>query len=367
MLENAGYLVEAFIDKDTEKQKKGMDGIPVISPEQYLSEFARECSCVIINLRKAENIYGVTDMLLNSKTGAFGIVAPSTLDSKLKTMIGFSEDIVWIRKDKEKQNVIPYMEINIIDGCNLKCKGCTHFSSIYPVDKETHAHILPIDKFTQDMRRIRNVGNVMVLRLLGGEPLLIDNLEDYMSVSREIFYETSIHIVTNGILIDKMTDDFFGALVKYNITLDISPYKPVYIKRKQIVKLLDDKGINYTFADSEIENFTRNLTLEKTHDGRRSMKTCGSGDCVFIRNGRVYKCPIDGLLNDMGEYYGVTFETDGGFRLDEDLDKVYDKIREYALYPIETCRYCTEQPEMIPWEVKKTPELKDWLYHNGEF
>ena len=26
---------------------------------------------------------------------------------------------------------IPYLETNLVDGCNLNCKGCTHFSGIF--------------------------------------------------------------------------------------------------------------------------------------------------------------------------------------------------------------------------------------------
>lgn len=62
-----------------------------------------------------------------------------------------------------------------MEHCNLKCAGCTHFSSIA---KEEY---LDIGEFQKDITRISELTNsrARFINLLGGEPLLHPQVEAF--------------------------------------------------------------------------------------------------------------------------------------------------------------------------------------------
>ena len=61
--------------------------------------------------------------------------------------------------------MIPYVETHIVDHCNLKCKGCSHFSGL------ADPYFKSLDEFETEVRRLADFG-VAMFRILGGEPLL---------------------------------------------------------------------------------------------------------------------------------------------------------------------------------------------------
>ena len=95
---------------------------------------------------------------------------------------------------------VPYLETNLIDSCNLNCKGCTHFSVLF-----NQSEIYPLETFRRDVRRISQVCDIRLFRLLGGEPLLLKNLDRYITIAREYLPKTDLRIVTNGLLIPQVS------------------------------------------------------------------------------------------------------------------------------------------------------------------
>ena len=61
-----------------------------------------------------------------------------------------------------------YLEHHIVDHCNLNCGGCSHFSPLADPWFED------FDTFKKDFLQLYDIthGNVGVIRLMGGEPLL---------------------------------------------------------------------------------------------------------------------------------------------------------------------------------------------------
>ena len=89
------------------------------------------------------------------------------------------------------------IDIHITDHCNLNCKGCTHFS---PLSEEFY---LNIDNFRTDLARLAALTGAQLgqIFLLGGEPLLHPHLTDFFPIARDLFPNTQIIIITNGILL----------------------------------------------------------------------------------------------------------------------------------------------------------------------
>ena len=115
-----------------------------------------------------------------------------------------------------------YLETHVADICNLKCRGCMHFSNI-----AIHPNYPDLQEFERDFSRLSELfSNIFIIRLMGGEPLLNPKLHDYIKVVRQYFPAAELRIVTNGLLIPKQPDDLWEVMRECHAAMDISPYPP---------------------------------------------------------------------------------------------------------------------------------------------
>jgi MoaA/NifB/PqqE/SkfB family radical SAM enzyme len=108
------------------------------------------------------------------------------------------------RSSEKKRNLLRF-QINVVDHCNLNCKGCTAFS---PVAEEK---FMEINVFERDCKRLSELtgGKIELIDLLGGESLLHPEIIKIMEIARKYFRSGDINIVTNGILLKKMPLGFW--------------------------------------------------------------------------------------------------------------------------------------------------------------
>lgn len=362
-LQEDSKQITSFIDKNIEQ--KSIDDIKIMTYETFKNQYEKEKGCVLISATNARNIFEIFDKLKTCPSFDVGVVKPRNLTSKFKIDIENMQDngeIVWKRRNGKTYRVIPRIEVNLIDRCNLKCKACTHFSSLYNEDTT-----YPIESFAKDLEGLRRTGKLLRLRLLGGEPFLIKNLERYLDIARGIFSESDIEIITNGLLIPAMEDKLMDAFYKNKITLIISLYPPTLDIKSKIENKLAEGDIIWRYDGNVIQKFSRNLTLNDNHDMFQSSRQCLSFGCTFLRNGYLYKCPFDGLFNEFCTYYGLKIDIKNkGYSVHNDPKDLYEDIKRLAIKPVEMCKFCSETIELIPWEVKNKPKLKDWLYKEGQ-
>ena len=112
--------------------------------------------------------------------------------------------------------MINYIETHLVDHCNLKCKGCSHFSGLAP------EQFISVDSFYNQMERLSQITNIRTLRLMGGEPLLHPKMVDFFVVARSFFPDSEIVLVSNGILLNTLSDEQIHLLNENNIALCIS-------------------------------------------------------------------------------------------------------------------------------------------------
>ena len=112
------------------------------------------------------------------------------------------------------------VDIHLTDHCNLNCKGCTHFSPL------AEKFFLDIDDFERDLTRLSELskGDVGEMFLLGGEPLLHPEIVDFFPIARNLFPNTKLVVITNGILLPQQDERFWKACKRYNIQLWVSDY-----------------------------------------------------------------------------------------------------------------------------------------------
>lgn len=244
-------------------------------------------------------------------------------------------------------------ECNLIDSCNLNCSGCAHYANLFD---ETNFYRLEI--FKRDLKALAEKVDLMILNLLGGEPLMLKNLADYLNIARDYFPQTSIRLLTNGLLIPAMSQKFFRALRDNEVILDISVYTPTKKILPQIKEILIKNDIA-CFLREGIEEFNAFLSLRGGHNPIKSRLVCSSYGCRFFRNGKMYKCPIDALsyklvekfgLKDFPKSTGINISAPNFISLLEELDG-----------DVECCYWCNETARKIQWKTSHKPTLDEWL------
>ncbi len=105
------------------------------------------------------------------------------------------------------------LEYHLVHSCNLKCAGCSHYSSL--LDKLTFVSKEQIESDMNLLKACTNNGDALRwLRLLGEEPLLHLNLTACFNIIRNVFPKTRITLITNGINLNKMSVPFFKVSIK---------------------------------------------------------------------------------------------------------------------------------------------------------
>lgn len=361
------WHVRGFLDNNKAKQGNDIKGLPVLNP------------CRDLFSDSAENVYvfiAVIDWRVRSE------LAEQLYSYGLERIYYVGEDVYWQKarffegsklipryatkakpaSDGKLEPVFRYIETHVMDGCNLKCKGCTHFSNLFPTDAA-----VPLEQFERDIKRLKEICDVKKLRLLGGEPLLHRELLKFMKIARGAFPYSDVRVVTNGLLIDRQDEELLSYMREHEIFFDISWYPPMLQRKEEILSFLDNRRIKYHAFETEIYEFSRCLTLSDIHDPEISQLKCGSRYCTILRDGKLYKCALAAYLPEYRRAFGVNIREEPGMDIYHDS---IDKIRDFSVAcvkdPIDMCRYCTEQPESFSWGARPHPEKEDWLVSNVE-
>lgn len=338
---------------DNHARKKSIAGLDIVKPAEYLEKYDQMVDCVLVAFIDGISI---RSQLQEMKMNRWGIVNDLVFLKKLSLGCDLLENrnIIW---DFDKEIELPFMETletNVVDYCNLNCKGCSHFSNIF----EKGAQI-PYEIFERDIRYLSEKVYIKQFNLLGGEVFLNNRILDYIDCLKKYMPKTHIVVITNGILIPGLSRDILLGLEAGHVELQITEYAPTTKMKEQIEKTLNQYCISYQLRDSVL-TFGKNIDLKGENDPRKSQLSCRERTCQFLRNGKIYKCPFSALGNYFFDYYGIPLHFEEGidiYRDDIDWEEMPGKLREM---PVELCRYCGSE-ERFAWEISRNPQKEEWL------
>ena len=255
-------------------------------------------------------------------------------------------------------NQIYHLDIHIIENCNLKCKGCAHFSSLV-TEKDT---AVSLEDYLENLQKLKSlVPNICHIALLGGEPLLHPELGEIIKITGEIYPYAQIGVVTNGILIPKLSEECYQLMRQYGVKVMISKY-PAFQKMEEIwTKALEAHEVPYKIHD--FSEFERRLWKEPIFNGALMTKRCGHDLCM--KDHYISRCPMTAFIHYYNSYFGKSFPDNGkvdickmssGKELLEELEK-----------PSGLCDYCCARDQCLEqWDAvtEKTIQAGDWLMTN---
>lgn len=194
------------------------------------------------------------------------------------------------------------LEISIVHGCNLSCKGCSHFSDYAHTRKLTLDEIYSWIKPWSELVQPKPKDYISHFGILGGEPLLHENICEILTFSRKCFPNCQIRLTTNGFLA-KRHPNLPKILHDNNILLKVSIHSehPYYLEKCSesinLIKKWEKKGVKVAWADLRSNYwelpYVREKDLNSPYDDknpRESWKNCLC-KCYQIFNYKIWKCP----------------------------------------------------------------------------
>ncbi len=345
ILEKFGFQIKGFLKLDNVKKNQlnsSNNSIPI-----YYADKIDLSKCNII-IAKKPMIMGDTIGFLKEKN--------------CQNVYSVSEDILFVdhfenediskffRKIDFEKPFLNYLEMNVVDQCNLNCKGCAHFSNI------CDNNWVSIDKFKRDLILVNEKFDLYYFRLLGGEPLLHPKLAELIRISHEVLKETKIVIVTNGLLISKLDEKTLQTIADNNVLISISLYEPTNAVLDEISFILKKYNIKFIINDdffsqnNVIDKFQTRLSTERVNDGEFVSKNCIGRFCRFLRDGKISKCYYPLLIDILNKKYKTNYavtdddfidiaSVENGWQLIEKLNK-----------KIPFCDYCSSEVYEFNWE-----------------
>lgn len=275
---------------------------------------------------------------------------------------------LWKKIERGVVNLTPNCQLNfavhIVEHCNLNCTECNHYS---PLAEE---EFLDINSFEKDCSRLSELfdGEMCAIFLMGGEPLLHPQITEFMRVARKAFPIGKVALVTNGLLLRDMPEDFWEACKKYDVIIEHTCY-PIKLDYDELEKITDSKGVKYNQFDRfHHTQFKRYPICDPLLGEHSSLSTRNFLSCRLasnseqLRNGKLYPCPQAAYASHLKKYFDLNLHLSEKDGVDIYSVKSGDELLEKLSRPIPFCRYCDVTDELIAsdWKASRRDRY-EWL------
>ena len=250
------------------------------------------------------------------------------------------------------------LEIMVAEHCNLQCIGCLYFSPI------AEKIFLDVSRYKEDCKRFSELAKKYVYRidLLGGEPLLHQDIVEIIRITRNYFDKSEIKISTNGILLDRMKPEFWIACKENDVSILITSY-PINLNVQKICEMASqyDVTVKNRGSDFRMKFCKTSYDVNGSQNKKESFKKCTQKKCHQLNGGKFYICTPVPCIKHLNNYFASEFEVSTGDYLDIYRIKDAKELFKLRRKPIPFCRYCNVSAKVtINWERSKK-EISEWL------
>ena len=245
------------------------------------------------------------------------------------------------------------VETHITDHCNMNCRGCSHFSPLCDPWFATP------DAVMRDMKSLaRLFRGVRTVRLLGGEPLLHPQIRDFLIGARHVFPKARIHLITNGLVLKKMSMSFWETCRETGVELRMTVYPPMQSSVDECKILCKKNGVPLVLTPSD--HFFVWLDRLGQMDIQESFKQCRKMIyCPIVKEGKLFTCAASAYISALNRHAGLHLPEAAGLALDDER-LTGRQVLKWLNQPLALCRYCAINKELVPWK-NGQPEIDDWF------
>lgn len=252
-------------------------------------------------------------------------------------------------------------QIHVTEHCDLNCRGCYHFS---PLAEEEY---LDLRIYESDLERLSYLfdGEMEEILLLGGEPLYHPDMPRIIRLTRKYFHTGTIKILSNGLLLSKMPDDFWDACRETATELWLTKY-PISMDYDALEGLARSHGNKIRYFNTEPVRTLGHqpLDIEGNQDYKKNFHSCyRKNTCVFLEKGKLYTCIIPGCVRHFNKYFNHDLEVSEADYIDIHKVESKEELMNGLLRPMPFCRYCDRSDVAvfgeIPWQQSKY-QIEEW-------
>ena len=258
---------------------------------------------------------------------------------------------------------LEYMVLNILDHCNLRCKGCDHFACIAD---EYYVSYESICKDLDRMAELFHGDYINQIAVMGGEPLLHPEITKILKAVRERFPYTIIRLTTNGLLLLKQDQEFWKVCRENDVTIVNTKY-PINLDFAGMKGKAETEGVSFMyFEDTGDEvvkkSFKKSINLKGNSNPVVSFANCHiSNYGNFLMEGKFFGCPFS-----CQSYRIFNKKYNQNLRLTEkdylDIYKVKDmqEVLDFCAKPRPYCRYCVGKTAISDWS-RSEQKMSEWV------
>lgn len=236
--------------------------------------------------------------------------------------------------------ILNYLQFRIIDHCNLNCKSCGSVCN-----RHTPHSYVPAESFEKDVRLLRErIPIIGRIHILGGEPFLHPELDRILDISRKYYEETLITVVTNGLLIEEMSEKLIESFRKNRVAINISGYPPVMKNIDRIAKFISCHRIVYSVRP--VEKFCNFRRMNHRSDIKKAWDSCVMNSCTNYKGGILCGCSMIEAFEKMNMQFNMGYcmkKDEDYFDLYETECNIHTIIKSFCI-PKHMCGYCDDKP-----------------------
>lgn len=243
-------------------------------------------------------------------------------------------------------------EVDITRHCNLNCAYCGLYSPL--AEKE----FLDPEEYRRDCARLSELfhGEMRRVYLLGGEPLLHPQIIELMKITREAFPFGIIRILTNGILLPKMEEDFWEACHKYQVEITTTEY-PIQLDYSACGDIAEKHGVAYvphTFGIDKVhkKKMGRDLiSLKSMVRPERNFAHCGSANiCLTLSHGKMYACGVAANIHLLKNYFHLDLPVSEQNGVDIYTIESGEELMRRMARAMPLCGHCDLSVREVTWD-----------------
>lgn len=291
---------------------------------------------------------------------AYGIDLDNLLYAPIETLKGKLSDGEKIAKIclYTERTELETMEIHVAEHCNLNCKNCSMFCGLvetcdFPCYQE----------FEEGIKQLKNFfPHIKKFRIIGGEPLLNPELDKYICLIRNVYPYTDIRLISNGILVTKMSDQLIQTIIDNDVTFIVTQYISLKHSIDEINRFLSKTGIRYIVTEAVLE-FQKIYNALGDSDIDENFYRCHwKGSCATMYGTKIATCYVPFVIHYFSDKFNLAIEETGKIDLMEEGLTAQEIIKRMHT-PFDMCRYCAPKGNWTEWERlpdKNNTTIQDW-------
>ena len=178
-------------------------------------------------------------------------------------------------------------------------------------------------------------------------------------MTRRVLPKSDIILNTNGILLQKMPEEFWTSCFQNRIYIRMTKY-PLKLNIKAISKIAKSHGV--TFSAHSINSFLKyQMNLHGDSNPRETYNHCRKFYiCNFLLEGRIYPCPTVACSPVFAKCFNLELPLSDKDSIDIHADITGKDILNFIDKPIPWCRFCTTTWPASKWE-KSRCKIDEWV------